>query len=355
MDYKIVESNKNNLLDIFITEKDKMGNDILEMSDFFGVFIKKLDAKIPLNSSWKLVPNVNVGGLIGEISSAIKSGIDITKNKVLVADQSHFSQTILNGLESGIYHIGESKEVEGNFRPAILDEDGKLVKFFTLKKAYDPSSVLSDIAIMSIQKSLRNISIQIKNMEQDLNRLMDFKRRTQFSDRFINARSEIKLAANASANEQKDHLKDADKYLMEGLNALYSDFNAHIEELSQKSVWNVSIDKINTLLSYITEDMQMISRFVGLRVYLLNYRGKIADATQVLEEYQYNLNDWKTKKIGGFTAFEHIHSYYPYSKRNMDYWLKTPQQMIEAINSYKQILLDQNDREIIYIDVEDTQ
>lgn len=42
-----------------------------------------------------------------------------------------------------------------------MDENEQLVKFFTLKKASNPSSVLSDISTLTMQASLKRISSQI--------------------------------------------------------------------------------------------------------------------------------------------------------------------------------------------------
>ena len=45
---------------------------------------------------------------------------------MLVVDYSHFSQDIIDGLKEDIYHAGQSREVAGNLRPAILDENEHL-------------------------------------------------------------------------------------------------------------------------------------------------------------------------------------------------------------------------------------
>lgn len=56
---------------------------------------------------------------------------------MLVADYSHFSQDVIDRLKEGIYHVGQSREVDGNLRSAILDENEHIVKFFTLKETMD--------------------------------------------------------------------------------------------------------------------------------------------------------------------------------------------------------------------------
>lgn len=206
---EIVESGKNKLLNIFTEEEDKKGTDLLAMSDFFEVFIGKIEVEMGTDTAWEVYHNIE--GFIGEIAAAIKRGFDISKMGMLVADYSHFSHEIIDGLKKGIYHVGQSREVAGNLRPAILDDNEQLVKFFTLKKAVDPSGVLSDISTLSMQESL-----QIEDIGRDVKGMIDFSRREALSNKFIYARDKIMLASTASEEEREQFLREADTYLMEG-------------------------------------------------------------------------------------------------------------------------------------------
>lgn len=349
----IVEVSKCELLDIFIEEEDRKGTDLLSMSDFFDVLIGKIDARTDLEAAWEI--HLDIEGLFGQIAAAIKGGFDISKMGMLVADYSHFSQEIIDGLKEGIYHVGESKEIAGNLRPAILDENGQLVKFFTLKKALNPAEVFSDISALSMQISLKQISVQIEDVGRAVEGMIDFARREALSNKFIYARDKIMLASTVDSEEQEDFLREADTYLMQGLVDLYSDINAQVKKLADLKGPFVSVKTIDTLLSYINEDMKMIPRYVGLRVYLFNLRGKDDDANRILGEYQYQLKTLMERKIGDgkYTALELIHEYYPY-KENMDFWLERPKQMLEVVGSYKTIL-NQKNSDIFYIDVEDAE
>ena len=349
---ELIPSEKNELLNIFTEEEDKKGTDLLAMSDFFEVFIGKIETEMGTDTAWEVFHNIE--GFIGEIAAAIKGGFDISKMGMLVADYSHFSQEIVDGLKEGIYHGGQSKEVAGNLRPAILDENEHLVKFFTLKKAVDPTRVLSDISTLSMQASLQRISSQIEDIGRDVKGIIDFSRREALSNKFIYARDKIMLASTASEEERELYLKEADTYLMEGLTDLYSDINAQVKALADIKGPFASVKAIDSVLSYINEDMQMIPRYVGLRVYLFNYRGKADDANRILGEYQYQLQTLTERKLGDgkYTALELIHKNYPYDEENVDFWLEKPKQMLEVIDSY-QTMLEQKDKDVYYIDVED--
>lgn len=350
---KIVEPSKCELLNIFTKEEDKKGTDLLAMSDFFEELIGKIETEIDTDTAWETFHNIE--SFIGEIAAAIKGGFDISKMGMLVADYSHFSRDIIEGLKEGIYHVGQSRKVAGNLRPAILDENEHLIKFFTLKKAVNPLNVLSDISTLSMQASLQRISSQIEDIKIDVKDLIDFNRRKTLSNKFIYARDKIMLASTASGEEREAYLKEADTYLMEGLSDLYTDVNAKVENLADIKGPFVRVKAIDSILSYINEDMQMIPRYVGMRVYLFNYRGKADDARRILGEYRYQLQTLAERKLadGKQTAFELIHKYYPYDKENVDFWLEKPKQMIGVIDSYETMLV-QKDKDVYYIEAEGT-
>ena len=350
---EIIDGGKGELLNIFTDEEDKKGTDLLAMTDFFEVFIGKIEVEMGHETAWEVFQNIE--GFAGEIAEAIKGGFDISKMGMLVADYSHFSQEIIDGLKKGIYHVGQSKEVAGNMRPAILDDKEHLVKFFTLKRAIDPTSVLSDIATLSMQASLQRISLQIEDIGRDVKGMIDFARREALSNKFIYARDKIMLASTTTGEEQEQYLREADTYLMEGLADLYSDINAQVKALADIRGPFASVKAIDSLLSYINEDMLMIPRYVGLRVYLFNYRGRPADANRILGEYRYQLQTLAERKVGDgkYTALELIHKNYPYDEGNIDFWLQKPQQMLAVIDRYE-TMLTQKDKDVFYIDVEDS-
>ena len=341
------------LMNIFRNEEDRKGTDLMAMSNFFDVFIENIKGTMDRGASWEIYRTID--GFASTIATALKSGIDISQMGMLVADYSHFSQKIIDGLKEGIYHIGMSKEVAGNLRPAILDENEKLVKFFTLKKAINPSDILSDISTLSMQTALQRISVQIEDVARDVESLIDFSRREALSNKFIYARDKIMLAATASEQDREMYLRDADTYLMEGLTDLYSDVDAQVKQLASIKGPFVRIGDIDTVLSYINEDMQMIPRYVALRLYLYNYRGNSSQANRILGEYRYHLQTLSERIIGDgkYTAFQLIHMNYPYDDDNRDFWLERPKLMLEAIESYE-TMLEQNEKDVYYIDGEAT-
>jgi hypothetical protein len=344
-------TSKNNLLDIFLSEEDRNGTDLLSMSNYFEVFVSKLNSNLEENGKWEII--VDSANVFCKIAAAIKSGIDITESKMLVADTSHFSKDIVDGLKSGLYHMGQSREITGNLRPAVLDEKDQLVKFVTLKKAVNPSEILTDMENVSMQLSLNQISGKIKEVGRNVQGISEFIRREKLSNKFINARGKIKLAATADAVQREQYLKEVDTYLMEGLTSLYSDINANVKKLAELKGPFISLKNADTILIYINEDMQMIPRYVGLRVYLLNFRGNVEASNKILDEYRYHIENLAERKLDGskYTAFEIIHRYYPYTEENTDFWLEQPREMLSVLKNYEN-LIEQTFDDVIYIDME---
>lgn len=348
---EMVESESNSLLDIFSSEDDRKGTDLLQMSNYFDVFMGKIVDEVDINGDWEVIDYYQ--NFLGQITAAIKGGFDISQMGTLVADTSHFSKEIVDGMKEGIYHIGESKEVAGHLRPAILDDKEKLVKFVTLKRALNPMEVLSDISTLSMQASLKKITAQIEDVGRDVKGISEFVRRESLSNKFIYARDKIMLAATTNAEKREQYLSEADTYLMEGLTDLYADVNAEIKKLVELKGPFRSLKAADEVLMHINEDMQMIPRYVGLRVYLFNIRGNAADVNRVLGEYRYQLGNLSERKIGEgkYTALEMVHRYYPYTEKDVDFWIEQPQQMLEVLNSYEK-MIGQTDKDVFYIEAD---
>lgn len=343
---------RNELLNIFETEEDRRGTDILAMSNYFDRLVTKIDSNVINNGKWEDVADPS--GMLGQIAIAIKSGFDISNINMFVADTSHFSKDIVDGLKNGLYHIGQSKEVEGRLRPVILDQNERIKKFITLRKAINPSEILMDMSNMTMQLSLRHISSQIESVSkdvQDINRLL--RRETLYAP-FLKARDRIMRAANTSGEKQENYLHEADEKLADGLTSLYLDLQEEILNLYGKTGLFQNLDEIDAILNRINIDMQLIPKYVGMRAYLFGFLGDVENANQVIADYRYQLEGLATNRLGQegkYTALEMIHRYYPYNNDDMDFWIERPVQLISVLKNYE-TLFEQRPQEMYYIDME---
>jgi|GEM_PF-1074776 len=347
------------ILNIFATDEDKNGTDLLEMSNFFDLFLDDIGENIHTNYQWQDVM-IDFGAMFGRFAAAIKAGFDINDMGVMVADYSHFGKDIIDGLKKGIYHIGESKEVAGNMRPAILDKDEHIVKWFTMKKAVNPKEMLSDVGSLSMQNSLRQISSELKGISQDLKYEIEFNRRQSLSLPFINARTKFLNAIN-NPERKVQFLEQADTYLLEGLNSLYADIEAEVKRLAEsdlkpnqnkiKEFFTGNLKYADDILGRINEDMLMIPKYVAVEVYLLQHLERYDDAKAVIGQYKFHLDKMaNTPLIGSeYTAAEVIHDLFPYHKDNVDFWLEMPKQTITALDSL-QLLIEQKENDVFLIE-----
>lgn len=358
-DYSLIGNNKEkSLLAIFQTDEDRNGVDILRMSDFFDIFIDEIDSKLNSSYSWERI--TNIGSLLGKISTAIKIGLDATEMGVLIADSSHFSKKIIDGLKSGIYHIGQSKEVSGHLRPGVFDDKERMVKSFTLKRYLNPKDVLGDMSSLSMQMSLHQISTQLQGVSQQIQYVIELARRQSFSAPFINARQYI-LKANNNPEYQIKFLHTADEYLTQGLTSLYSDINGEVTRLANSNLkpkenliselFEGNLKYVDSILSHINDDMLMIPKYVAVQVYLYQYMGRIEDAQKTIQDYKFNLNKLNTEVFPNskYTAFQLIHDVYPYGDDNRDFWLEIPRETVIALDSLE-LLLEQKNKDIYYIE-----
>lgn len=351
---------ENSLLNIFATEEDRNGTDLLAMSNFFDFFIDDIDEKLHNHHQWELITDFST--LFGRLADVMKAGFDINTMGIMVADYSHFSKDIVDGLKNGIYHIGESKEVVGNMRPAILDKDGHIVKWFTMKKAINPKDMLSDVSSLSMQNSLRQISSEIKGISQDLKYQIEFHRRQSLSLPFINARTRFINALN-NPQDQAKYLEQAETYLIEGLNALYLDIDTEVKRLAEsdfkpnqnkiKEFIVGNIKYADGILGRINEDMLMIPKYVAVEVYILHHLERYEDAKTVIGQYKYHLDRMTNAALpnSDYTAAQVIHDLFPYKKDNVDFWLEMPQQTIAALDSL-QLLIESKEREVFLIEAQ---
>lgn len=332
-DNTLIPSDRSDLLDIFSNEEDKKGTDLLNMTDYLSVLTEKSLIDIRRTGKWRRYSRLD--NWLGQISSAIKSGISVSEQGTLVADIKSLSDEIRTGLSDGTYHIGLSKQVKGNLRPAILDDKGKIVKQLTLKKINDPSLVLGDISVLCIQSALDNISNQLEEIQTDIKELISFERRIHLSSQFFKARDRVIRAASTDDNIKRDELLEkADEYLMDGLQNLYVDIYAQIGNITGLKLRKTDVEELNKILNYISEDMLMIPKYVGLRVYLLEYRQMHKEASLVIEEYQYKMEQLSASSEDEYSGFELVHSLFKYNKENRDFWIENPPKIIDAIASY---------------------
>ena len=346
-----VVDNNSSMLEIFKSEEDLKGSDILKMSDFFTICSENAFTNAKTKKRLRKYKRADL--LVGRISEALNLGYSKSQEGVLVADMNSIPTDILSKLKSGEYHIGISKEVEGNFRPGIFDEKEHVQKWITLKSTSDPTAVLSNVTNVCIQAALKNISLQIEELQNDVTELIDINRRVHLSNYFIMARNELVDAAYCKDEaDKKNHIERANDFLNQGMVNVFSDLSAQVNKLSEVSFFKVKTKELNKILNYIYEDMQMAPKYAGVRAYCFMLLGRDEAAINVLEQYQYQIRSMDQVRIGEYTPFELIHTYSKYNDENLNYWINKPKELQLAIDNCKDALLLENGK-CFFIEVDD--
>lgn len=320
----IVETEKSELC-ILVTDDDKHSTDITLMSDFFEVYVKQLSYDLIENATCEVVTNIPFADL-----SILNEVIDGTKKLIsgeysLIPDFDSLPTDIKTKLKKGIYTIGESKQVEGNSRAVILDEEGVRIKDITLKKVKNNIQTAENIRNISNQMQMKQISAKLDGIVeyQEYQLLRD--RDRDIVTPFLIARDYI-LEAQESVDKQYqiEKLNKAAEKLREALTSVYTDMNTTATQLAKLTdrLFFTNKKQSNTYMRYLAGDLHMATKFVGVQMQVYEYLGDKSAATLALENYQRVLKDFTGKIISkdGCSAAGIMQNNYPYTEKNRDFW-----------------------------------
>lgn len=317
------------------------------MSNFFDGYINQLCLDENKSSNLQIAKNVTTSK-IGLVKETINKGKTLIKSDmILVPDLDNIDAEIKEKLKKGIYSIGESKQVDGNLRAVIVDENNKIKHQITLKQQKDiPQDLSSKLEVQIQLREIFNKLIEIQEMQDYQIRLEKIR---DFVNPFLRARDIIVLAEEEiDLEERKRQYLEADNYIDKALIAVYSD----IEETSKQFIKSLSnpISGLNRekYMKFIVEELQISTKYVGVQVQLLEYLGSEKKAKWILDKYNDTINDFFTlpRIKNKMTLADLFQDYYPYAKKDKNMWYNLKKEYLENIK-----LLDtsKNENKNIYI------
>lgn len=353
---KNVEAEKRPLV-IFKTDADKYGRDITLMSDFFDGYVQQMTLSIREQSNLEVLQDIPVAS-IGIINDAIYQASVILKGNVtLLPDFDSLPVDIKDKLKKGIYTVGESKQVDGNLRAVILDEEGVRVKDITLKKAISNTENIETVRSIGNQMQMHQIYAKLADIQEFQTYQLEKDRDRDIIVPFLDARSLVLEAEHKQTEEEKiAALKAADDKIRTALNAVYADIETTTRSFARRT--NIPFlqfgSQLNTYMSFLTSDFQIATKYVGVRMQLLEYLGDSNVAKEVLQSYQHVVYDFLTKPVTrkGITAANLMHDYFPYTKDNLNCWYyftKEMQPALEKSLSGLSIGVDETQNQEIYV------
>lgn len=122
-------------LHILVTDADTNGYEISKMSDFMGLYAQQLTRSLAESTFVEIVSSIPVADICIINDVVQKAAVVARGNITLVPDLDSLPTGIKEKLKQGLYSIGDSKQVDGNLRAVIVDDNGVRVKDITLKKS----------------------------------------------------------------------------------------------------------------------------------------------------------------------------------------------------------------------------
>lgn len=339
-----------NALSILRSEADRTGRDIALMSDFMGEGLRSLAGRSARNS------NSITGELPVTAMSAIHDVLSIGE-AIIGADYSwipdfdSLPKDIRQKLDKGIYTIGESRQVKGNHRAVILDENGVRVKDVTLKQIKNEPNcdmayrdLLTQIKLQQISSLLEDIAeMQAYQIQRD--------RDADITVPFLDAR-DLVLEAEREKDLQRreDLLREALRGFGHVSNALYADMSRSVDLLANRSSRQLPLvdkrftlflnpAKIQEAMGFVLEDLQALQKTVGLQMQISNVLGDDEAANRILGQYNDELLRFCEEPLDstGRSAAQLMHAHFPYTEDNKDVWITLRTDIIEANEAQKNL------------------
>ncbi|PKM75176.1 MAG: hypothetical protein CVU92_02715 [Firmicutes bacterium HGW-Firmicutes-17] len=351
---EIVESEKNEL-SILATDEDKYGTDITKMSNFFEIYIQQLSCELSTNTLVDVLRNIPVAD-IGIINDVVRHAEVMMVGKYgYVPDFDSLPHDIKTKFQKGIYKIGESKQVDGNMRAVILDENDIRVKDITLKRVKNNPDTVETTRSIANQMQMRQIYAKLDDIQELQSYQIDRDRDRDIVTPFLNARSYILRAQYSELlEERKDCLKKATDELTTAMNAVYSDLSTSSEHLVKLTRWPIfqKPNQIKNYMGYLTLDLQLATKFVGVQMHVFDYLGDKTASKLALEGYQHVMQDFYTKSINkkNQSAARLIHQHYPYNENNRNCWMELAANMKPMLQAGTKSI---EGKEILLVSIED--
>ena len=333
---------------ILITDEDKTGRDIAKMSNFFDGYITALSTQINSSTSIEAVHDLQVAD-IGIINEALHHAEAITSGKYsFLPDFDSLPLDIRQKLRKGIYTVGESRQVEGNMRAVILDENGVRVKDITLKKVLNDPGSLETARNMANQMQLRQINAKLSVIQELQSYQLERDRDRDIIVPFLNARDYILRAQTVSSLEERNsNLSQAAKELTQAINSVYAEMQTTVKWLDRLTMFPIFqiTPLIHRQINYLTQDLQLATKYVGVQMQVFDHLGSAESAMLELKKYRRVMDDFISLPVGrrNKTAISLMQDYSPYDAQNIDCWYNLANDMKPFLQ------LDDSSIEAVYL------
>ena len=133
----------------------------------------------------------------------------------------------------------------------------------------------------------------------------------------------------------EEFLKKAADKLLSAVNSVYTDLTTSTEHMLKLTRFPIfqRKDQIRGCIGFLSEDIQVATKFVGLRMQVLDYLGDTDGAQIEMSRYQRVMTDFFTEALPnrGYSSADLIHLNYPYNAENRDCWYQLSEDLKPAL------------------------
>ena len=333
-----IDEDRRQELAILVTDADKYGTDITEMSNFFDIGIQRLACELSKNTELNVIQNIPIAdfGIINDVITHVE--VMMNGKYGYIPDFDSLPYDIKNKFKKGIYKIGESKQIDGNMRAVILDENDVRIKDITLKRVKNNSNALETSRSIANQAQMRQIYAKLDDIQELQSYQIDRDRDRDILNPFFNARDYIMRAqSGGTLDEKKENLKKATCELTMAINAIYTDMSTsakHLTKLTNRPIFQRP-NQIHSYIEYLTLDLYLATKYVGVQIQVFEHLGDKDSSKLALEGYQHKMQEFVSKSINskGQSVAKLMHSYYPYTIENRDWLYQFADEMKQALQA----------------------
>lgn len=362
---EIIKNNLSNF-ELFNTEESKKETDIFKITSPFEYALPRLiEEKTSINYTEMLD---TVGKPLFEFANENKKHfkhiLDKNTGDIFKVDFESLSSDVKDKLKKGIYQIGESRKVDGNFRAVIVDTTTNNIRVedVTLQRVdINEGTAETDIASQVYLKEIHDLLLDIKDNQEFQ---IKWDRNNSLLPPFFSARTKVLEAQNSLDIEEKIKLlRQANSCMEESVSAIKADLVSNKEEIIKKtSQFNYSNKSLKQHANFILNDTEIMTKIVGMQVYidlaldnqsmasdrLLAYQGSMELLTQkdILENQNLliklvqKISDQNRTFPNKISLLELIHDNYQYEKHNTDLFLNLQNKLNEVTKTDSILLTD---------------
>ena len=141
-----------------------------------------------------------------------------------------------------------------------------------------------------------------------------------------------------NAELRRKYLDDAVKSLESAMNACYLDIEMVQKRFNRATRMPIfrQTKVIDRYVGFIAQDLQLLAKYNGILLQILDYMGKTKDTLYASSKYKTYMTDFCTKAIGSKQlplSLQLHNAYSGYTKLSMDTWKTMTDEMVPLLNS----------------------